>query len=371
MSVGLRKIGVEEELLLVDPETGELRALSQRVLREHRTSPAAARDEAHTDLEEELLQHMVETRTEPETDLDKIGEQLRAARRTAIDAASAAGAAIAAVGTSPLVSADPPLTERPRYQRIGQQFGRLSRTAGTFGMHVHVDVDSDEEAIRVIDGLRPWLPVLVAVAANSPYAENDDTGYQSWRHQVWTRWPSAGVSEPFGTVEEYRRVAAALIESGAALDSGMLYFDARPAEKYPTVEIRVADVCTDVDDALLVAALARALVETVAESEPESPAIRTDLLRAVHWRAARFGTSGDLVHPVTGGLAPAREVVEALVEAVREPLGAAGDGELVAAGVERVVASTGATRQRHAFERNGDLAAVVRDAVERTAAAAR
>ncbi|HEX6149657.1 carboxylate-amine ligase [Nocardioides sp.] len=370
MSGGVRKVGVEEELLLVDPATGELRALSRRVLHEHRASTAGRRDEAFTDLDEELLQHMVETRTAPDTELAKIGDQLRAARRTAIDAATAAGAAVAAVGTAPLVPADPPLSESPRYQRIGQQFGRLGRTSGTFGMHVHVDIASDEEAVRTIDGLRPWLPVVVAVAANSPYADNADTGYASWRQQVWTRWPSAGPTEPFGTLAEYRRVTAALIESGAALDRGMLYFDARPAEKFPTVEVRVADVCTDVEDALLVAALCRALVETVADQEPQTPAIRSDLLRAAHWRAARFGTAGDLAHPLTGGLAPAREVVETLVAAVAPALDAAGDRELVEAGVERVVAGTGATHQRQAFETGGDLTAVVRDAVERTEAAA-
>ncbi len=142
----------------------------------------------------------------------------------------------------------------------------MGMAAGTLGMHVHVDVADDEEAVRVVDGLRRWLPLLVGLAANSPYAGGRDTGYASWRQQVWTRWPTAGQSEPFGSAAEYRRVTEALIATGAALDPGMLYFDARLAADYPTVEIRVADACTEVDDAMLVAALCRALVETVARS---------------------------------------------------------------------------------------------------------
>ncbi len=166
--------------------------------------------------------------------------------------------------------------------------------------------------------------MLVALAANSPYAENGDTGYASWRQQVWSRWPSAGPAEPFGSVAEYRRVAAALVATGAALDDGGLYFDARLAADYPTVEIRVADVCTDVEDALLVTALCRALVETVATQEPPRPPLRSDLARGADWRAARYGTDGELVHPVTGDLTPATDVVAALVDV--RPAGSRGGG---------------------------------------------
>lgn len=368
MGQELRKVGVEEELLLVDPGSGEMLAVSPRVLHEHRVSPAADRDEAQSDLDSELQQHMVETRTEPERDLARIADQIRMARRTALAAATSAGATIVAVGNAPLVPADPPFTNDPRYRLIGERFGRVGRTAGTLGMHVHVDIASEEEGVRVLDRVRPWLPVLVALSANSPYARNADTGYASWRQLVWSRWPTAGPAEPFGSVAEYRRVSEALVGSGAALDDGGLYFDARLAARYPTVEIRVADVCTDVDDALLVAALCRALVETVAEQR-ELPELRSDLLRAASWRAARYGTDGDLVHPVTGELSPAADVIAALVERVRPALDRAGDLDLVSEGVTRLtMVGNGARRQRHAFETTGDLAGVVLDAVERTVA---
>ncbi len=321
----MRKVGVEEELLLVDPATGELANAAGAVLHEHRTErgdtppPSASRD-----LEGELLRHMVETHTEPTDDLAEIARQLRQARRTAIAAAEESGVAVVAVATAPLGAATPEVSVNPRYERIVQEFGDTGRGAGTLGMHVHVDVADDEEGVRVIDGLRPWLPLLTALTSNSPYASGRDTGYASWRQQVWTRWPTSGTAEPYGSAAEYHRVSDTLIRVGAAFDEGMLYFDARLSATYPTVEIRVADTCTDVDDAVLATALARALVETLAErSEPRDPA-RSDLLRAAWWRAARYGLTGDLVHPVTWDLVPAAEALRALAEEVGARAGVSG-----------------------------------------------
>lgn len=372
--MGVRTVGIEEELLLVDPGSGELATVSARVMHRHRASGRDASEGPEGDLDDELLQHMVETHTDPGTDLEQTGEQARAARRTAIAAAREAGVAVAAVGAAPLGPTLSRVTPDDRYHRIVEEFGDTGRAAGTLGMHVHVGCEDDAERVRVIDGLRPWLPVLVALAANSPYAGGRDTGYSSWRQQVWSRWPAAGQAEPFGSVEEYHRVTEALIASGAAMDAGMLYFDARLATDYPTVEVRVADVCTDVEDALLVAALSRALVETVAPDDAAVGAGRTwrsDLLRAAHWRAARDGLAGGLLHPVSGALVNASEAVLALVDRVAPALDEAGDRERVDAAVLRLAsAGTGARRQRQAFERSGQVQGVVADLVERTAAGA-
>jgi carboxylate-amine ligase len=236
---------------------------------------------------------------------------------------------------------------------------------------VHVDVSDDEEGVRVIDGLRPWLPLLTAISANSPYAAGRDTGYASWRQQVWARWPTSGTAEPFGSAAEYRRVSESLVRLGAALDDGMLYYDARLSAVYPTVEIRVADACTDVDHALVVAALSRALVETLADGSSSEAQPRSDLLRAAWWRAARYGLSGDLVHPQTWELVPAGDALAALVDRVGEALAQAGDTDRVTDGLARLAsAGNGARQQRQAFERSGDLHAVVADLVERTARSA-
>ncbi len=367
----VRTVGIEEELLLVDPGTGSVSPRSSEVVKRlvdaRRGAPGSAADE----LDQELFGHQVETRTDPHRHLADLRAQVVAARRTAGRAAREADLAAVACGVVPRPSGEPVVSPDPRYRDIVERFGDVARAAGTCGMHVHVDVGSDEEGVAVIDRIAPWLPVLVAVSANSPYAEDRDTGYASWRAQVWSRWPTAGPTERFGDVETYRRVGRWLVESGAARDEKMLYLDARLATAQPTLEVRVADVCTDLDDAVLVAALARGLVETAARAQDEDgPATpwRAEMLRAAHWRASRHGTSGRLVHPVGQDLRPAREVLEALVGATREALEEAGDLDLVTAGLDRVVAGGGAARQRAAFERTGGVRGVVDDLVQRTEA---
>jgi carboxylate-amine ligase len=310
---------------------------------------------------------MVEIHSDPTTDLAEVARQLREARRTAMVAAEESGLAVVAVATAPLGSTEPAVSTNHRYERIVNEFGDTGRGAGTLGMHVHVDCADDEEGVRVIDGLRPWLPLLTALSANSPYAAGRDTGYASWRQQVWTRWPTAGAAEPYGSAAEYRRVSQALIDMGAALDPGMLYYEARLAARYPTVEIRVADTCTEVDDALVVVALTRALVETCARADRPRNPWRSDLLRAAWWRAARYGLSGHLVHPATGENVEAAVAVGALRSLVDDALREADDTALVDEGLARLSATgTGARRQRAAYERTGDLRGVVADLLSRT-----
>ena len=373
-----RTVGVEEELLLLDPETRQVAAAAPSVLKEFhehghgRRLPRAAADE----LDHELFRHQLETRTDPATDLGSVRDQILAARRTAGEAARAAGLRAATSGIVPLGGAVPVVTSDDRYRHIVDTYGQVARSMGTCGMHVHTEVASDEEGVAVIDAVAPWLPVLVALSANSPFADGVDTGYASWRAQVWSRWPSAGPSEPFGSVEGYRAVARTLIETGAARDSGMLYFDARLSEDYPTVEVRVCDVCTEPAVTMGIVALVRGLVETTAEewrsrgsdTSGRSARVRSEWLRAAHWRASRYGMSDSLVHPETWRLAPATDVLGALVARVRPALDRAGDADVVAELRDRAVTANGAARQRSAFERTGEVAGVVDDLIARTEA---
>ncbi|MEP9380836.1 glutamate--cysteine ligase [Nocardioides sp. KR10-350] len=365
-----RTVGVEEELLLVDPETRTVSARAVEVLKANREhgggrDPHAASDE----LDKELFLHMLETRTDPSASLDDIEAQLVAARRTAGEAARTAGVAVAAAGVVPLDGVEPAVSPDDRYRAMVETFGEAARTSQTCGCHVHVAIDSPEEGVGIIDRMTPWLPVLVALAANSPYFEGRDTGYASWRTQAWSRWPSAGATEAFGSLAGYEETSRLLRMTGAARDDGMLYYDARLSRTQPTVEVRVLDVCTDVADAVLAAALVRGLVETAAEEWRAGgplPGWRAEILRAATWRASRMGLANSLVHPAERELAPARDVLTALVDHVRPRLDAAGDLDRVTEGVERVLRSGGATRQRAAYERSGTVEGVVDDLVART-----
>ena len=287
------------------------------------------------------------------------------------EAARAAGAAAVATGTAVLVDGDSQVTPKPRYQRIVETYGELARSALACAMHVHVDVADEEEGIRALGGIAPWLPVLLALSANSPYAHGRDTGYASWRYQTWSRWPSHGTGAGFGSVADYRSVTGRLLEWGAALDDGMLYLDARPSQTYPTLELRVADVCSDLEDAVLVTALARGLVSTEAGRFPGPDP---------EWRDETCSGRPPGGPPATASpassstprrltLVPARDAVAGLVDHTREALDGAGDTALVEDQVERLLArGNGATQQRRSFERTGSLADVVADAVARTEA---
>lgn len=362
-----RTVGIEEELLLVDPATRRLSPRSQQVLRRTTEHHAAFPDE---DLDKELFRHQLETRTTPVRDLGALRRSVVRQREAAAAAAAHAGVRTIASGTCPVRSGEPRVSRDDRYLTMLETYGEVARVAGICGMHVHVQVDDDEQGVAVVDQLVAWLPVVLAISANSPYAEGRDTSYHSWRSQLWSWWPSTGPTERFGSVEAYREVSRLLIASGAALDPGMLYFDARLSAGNPTVEVRVSDVCTDPDDAVLIAALVRGLVMAVADGDglaAAEQAWRAELLQAARWRAARYGLSDRLVCPVSLEARPAREVLGRLVAAVREPLEACGDLDLVEDGVERVLAGAGASRQRAAYERSGgSIAAVVDDLVTRT-----
>ncbi|GIG29396.1 glutamate--cysteine ligase [Cellulomonas marina] len=286
---GLRTMGVEEELLLVDPRTGRPvprapQALAAAALLAASTSGTDAGSGTPVvapPLGAELQQEQVETATPPRTSPDDLLDDLRRLRAAADEAARAVGARAAALACSPLPVV-PTRAPGDRYDAIARAFGITCSEQLTSGCHVHVAVASPHEGVAVLDRIRPWLPVLLALSANSPYRDGQDTGYASYRTQAWVRWPGAGPTDLFGSPERYRAEVAALLATGVPLDEGMVYFDARLSARYPTVEVRVADVCLDPADVALLAVLCRALVETAAAEwragEP-APDVPTTILR--------------------------------------------------------------------------------------------
>jgi carboxylate-amine ligase len=368
----MRTVGVEEELFLVDADTGRPRAVAAEVLR------VAA---AHGDLDRgdvldrgalvhELQQEQLETYTPPESDMARLEADLRSWRSTAIARASEVGARVVASGTSPL-PAVPQLVHTTRYEQMAERFGLTTSEQLTCGCHVHVSVDSLDEAVGILDRIRVWLPIVLALSANSPFWGGRDSGYASFRSQAQGRWPTSGPTELFGSVEAYRRHLADVLESGVPLDEGMVYTDARLSRHYPTVEVRVPDVCLDVRDAVLLAALCRGLVETAAREYAAGappPQVSTTVLRLAAWQAGKAGVAGELVDPLTSRPRPARDVVDALREHVSEALCDTDDWSLVDDGLRRILAvGTGATHQRSVLEQTGDLGAVVSDLADATA----
>jgi carboxylate-amine ligase len=273
---------------------------------------------------------------------------------------------VAALGTSPL-PVDPEPLRTSRYERLAEVFGLTAHEQLTCGCHVHVGISGEDEGVAVLDRAGTWLATLLALSANSPFWQGLDSEYASFRYQVWGRWPSSGPAGPFGTAQAYRETIGEMVASGTLIDAGMVYFDARLSDSYPTVEIRIADVCLRTEDAVLIAALARALVETEARSWRDgkpAPRVRTELLRLAAWRASRSGLDGALLHPVTGKPEPATAVIGLLLDHCRDALADNGDAEVVAGLLTDLLArGNGASFQRAAYRRSGRLPEVVSGAV--------
>jgi glutamate---cysteine ligase / carboxylate-amine ligase len=368
----MRTVGVEEELLLVEADTGHPRSVAARVLRAQAARvriPTPGDTDVHGSMEHEFKKEQLETYTAPHSLMSALEEELREWRGRASAAAHEAGARIVASGTCP-TPVEPHLFKDRRYRRMTERLGLTASEQLTCGCHVHVSVSSDEEAIGVLDRIRVWLPCLLALSANSPFWQGRDTKYASFRSQALYRWPSSGPTELFGSADAYRQRVADMIATGVLLDEGMVYFDARPSYRYPTLEIRVADVCLDVRDAVLVAALCRGLVDTTAAQwsagEP-APPVPTAMLRLATWQASREGIAGTLLDPLTSRPLPAGDLVNALVRNVDPALRANGDADLVGERIDAVLTrGNGAMRQRAVMEKAGNLDDVVADLVRVT-----
>jgi glutamate---cysteine ligase / carboxylate-amine ligase len=332
----------------------------------------AARPELGDRVQPELYRSQVEMNTPVCATLGEVRDAVRRGRRALAEAAEGEGLRLAAAGTHPFSHwGDQTVTEKTRYRNLAQDYRQVFREQVVFGCHVHVGIQDREAAIQTMNRVRPWLPVLLALSANSPYWLGADTGYASYRTEVWNRWPMAGMPQAFASRAEYDRLVETLMATGSVREPTKLYWDVRPSARQETLEFRVADVCMGVDEAVMVTGLARALAlvchDAAARGEPDPPP-RPELLRAAKWRAARHGLDADLVDAAAGRARPAAEMVRLFLDRVRPGLEAGGDLEEVTELVEATVArGTGAARQRAVFERTGSLEAVVDLVVEATA----
>jgi carboxylate-amine ligase len=353
---------VEEELLLIDARGAALPVAPSMLA----DAPPVTDGPS---LSAEIQQEMIETQTRPLLATSDLLADIVAGRELADGLAQRHGARAVAVGMSP-TRLRPHVTDDPRYAKMIERYGLTARGTLVCGFHVHVGIETRDEGVAVLDRIRTWLPVLLALSANSPFFAGADTGHASYRFVAWHQWQSAGPTDVFGSVEEYDRFERFLVDTGVILDKGMLYLDARVSHKQPTVEVRVADVCLDARDAAVLAALVRALVDTAAAEWHAGipPAmVPSAALRLAEWQAALTGVTGSLPHPVTWREASASEAVDALVAHTEPALDANGDLALVRRGVTRILAAGGgAGRQRAAHARRGRMRDVLALAVTAT-----
>jgi carboxylate-amine ligase len=359
----VRTVGVEEELLLIDEHTGIAVPAAPLVLASGRAQNLGSRVVA------EFHQEMLEVQSWPRLLMADLLDDVIAGRAAADALASEFGARAVALAMSPLPFSPHP-TKNPRHEAIVERYGHVGRTTLACGLHVHVSIESREEGVAVLDRIRAWLPILLALSANSPFANGVDTGFASYRFNAWHQWQSAGPAEVFGSVEAYDDFERELLATDVLLDAGMLYLDARLSHKYPTIEVRVADVCLDARDSVLIAALVRALADTAsAEWRAGIPPARTSAaaIRLAEWQAALTGITGRLPKPDGSGSAAAHVVAKSLFKHVETALASNGDMIMVEEGLRRVLEDGGGSRQqRAAYAKRSSLPDVMIRAVDVT-----
>lgn len=346
------RIGVEEEFHIVEVETGRLAPRADTVL-DGLPEPAFTT---------ELQQAVVETNSGVHGSLTDLYGDVTGARRRLDRAASAHGLAVVAAGTVPLArAADTRPTPGRRYRRMVDEYRMVADEQLICGTHVHVDVPDRDLAVRIMCEVSPWLHVLLALSASSPFWQGADTGYASWRTMVWQRWPTAGPPGCFADAAAYDAVVRCLLDSGVISDAGMIYYDIRPSAHQRTLELRICDACPRAETVVLIAGLFRALVTEARErlettDVPACPG-RHEWLRAAAWRAARSGLEGALIDPGTRREAPAAQVVRDLLGRVRPALEAAGDWRTVRGLADRALAAGSAAHRIRRTAHHDDLLA--------------
>ncbi|MFE2879483.1 glutamate--cysteine ligase [Streptomyces roseus] len=357
-------VGVEEEFLLVDTRTLRVVPAAPLVL----ATAAGLPHEVHP----EGTRYQVEISTPVADSATVLRAELATLRRTLARAARAHGCRLLAA-PSPVVAVEGPLhltDDEPRQREQHRRFGSLTETLVSCGRHIHIGTLDVDTAVAVSNRVRPWLPTLIALAANSPFWGGRDTGHASWRAMAWSGWPSAGLPPHFTSTAHFRRSVQILLGSGAALDTKMVYWDLRPSGHWPTLEIRAPDMSPDIDTAILQAELVRALVATalrdIEELRPE-PALRDEVLRLARWRAAHDGLEGFGLDPYTGAEIPAADLAEALLDLVAPELAASGELDHAAKTLAGLLRDgSGAHRQRAAYARRQNLNDVLRHLADET-----
>jgi carboxylate-amine ligase len=344
-------MGVEEEFLLVDGEG--------RLSREGPAVAEAAEESVDGELETELKRCQVEAVSAICHTPDEVVAQLTGLRAELARTAARRGLRLLP-SACPIVPETglPEITPSLRYLRMARRFGATTRSVATCGCHVHVGIPDRATGIEISNHVRPWLPVLLALTANSPF-DGTDTGYASWRYQEWSRWPSSGPPPLFASLDEYESIVDAMLRAGALLDRGMIYWDIRLSERHPTVEFRVSDVAVTPRHAGLLATLIRGLAAAALEAVGTAPPdLSLPVLRANLWRASRDGLDGAAPHPVTGHPVPMQSQLDDLVDRLTPVLDV--DLEFVKAEVAHLREhGTGAARQRRVFQRRKEFTDVV------------
>lgn len=341
-------IGVEEEYLLVDPETRDLATDPPPGL-----MPDAEALEGQ--IGPEFLRSQIEIGTRVCSSIGELRDDLGRLRRSVADVVEGHGLRLMAASTHPFAEASAQLpTPKARYLQLEQDLQGVVRRLMICGMHVHVAVEDEDLRIDLMGQISYFLPHLLALSTSSPFWHGADTGLKSYRTSVFRSMPRTGLPADFSSWAEYQRHVDALTAAGVIEDASKLWWDVRPSARYPTLEMRISDICTNVDDTITIAALYVCLLSMLYRRRKENQRWRSYLPMLINenvWRAERYGVSESLIDFGRGVLVDYRDLVDELLELVRldaEELGCVAEVERARLIVER---GTSADSQLAAYRR--------------------
>lgn len=357
-------IGIEEEYQIINPQTRQLTSYitqfldgENTILREREIKP-------------ELHQSMVELGSNVCHNIQEARAELIKMRTMINDLARERGLAIVASGTHPLSHwQDQQITPLERYIGVLEDMQELARQLLIFGMHVHIGIEDPDFLIDVMNVSRYMLPHLLALSTSSPFWEGRNTGLKSYRSVIFRRFPRTGIPSTFSSYSEYTRFVQTLVQGGSIPNASKIWWDARPHHSYPTLEFRMADLCTTVDEALCLAAILQALVLKLWKMRRSNTTFRVyhpQLVDENKWRAVRYGIHGKMIDFGRSEELPTAQLVHELLEFVDDCLDELGSRKEAEYAYTILESGTSADRQLRVWEATGSLEAVVDHLVEET-----
>ena len=356
-------IGVEEEYQIIDPVTRELKSYITQILEDDVLVLGQVKPELH--------QSIVEVGTTVCRTPAEVREQLIQLRRSVMELAARKGLKIAAAGTHPFSHWETQeITPLERYLGTEESMQDLARQLLIFGTHVHIGIEDREFLIDAANVARYFLPHILCLSTSSPFWHGRNTGLRSYRSVVFRAFPRSGVPRTLASWSAYQEYLDTLVMTGCIPDGSKIWWDVRPHWKYPTLEFRVCDVCTRVEEATCIAAILQAIVFKLWKMRRDNITFRvynSDLIDENKWRAVRYGLDGNLIDFGKQREQPSRELIRELIEwfigDVIDELGSRAEVEYA---YKILAEGTSADRQVATFQRTGDLRAVVDQVIAET-----
>jgi len=358
-------IGIEEEYQIIDPKTRELRSYITEILDEGRL---VLREQVKAELHQSIIEigtNVCQTPAEARTELIRL-------RREVIRLAGKNGLKIAAAGTHPFSSwLTQEITPLERYLGVKKELQDLAQQLLIFGTHVHIGIEDREFLVDAMNVARYMLPHILCLSTSSPFWMGRNTGLKSYRSIIFRHFPRTGIPRTFQSWAEVAAMVETLVATRSIPDGTKLWWDIRPNWHYPTLEMRICDVCTRVDEAICVAAIFQALIAKLWKLRRDNLTFRlypADLIEENKWRAVRYGLDGNLIDLGKRQELPARDLIRELIEwFLGDVLDELGSRPAVEYAFRILKEGSSADRQLATFERTGDLKAVVDQLIAETA----